>query len=222
MDYVNYCPPAMVERIRGADFRQADASDLFNALARGASIDCQIAAIEAVAKRLDGDSDVSVVATFCMAVATNAPQLEPETREAVREAYLRMPYSPAIASAYFGALREAKIDITDHLKRRFRENWDFQRLDETAATWHYYLYLASLDQPGALERLADKVAAMENPTEVTHLLNSLAKLPNPGVDAVLERYLGDKRRAEGVSGPGLEVGKNVEILLMMRKERGWR
>jgi hypothetical protein len=49
MDFVDYCPPAIVARIRAADLRSDENSDLFSYIASGSTLDCQIYALKAVA-----------------------------------------------------------------------------------------------------------------------------------------------------------------------------
>ena len=98
------------------------------------------------------------------------------------------------------------------------EDWSFPHPRKNAATWHYYLYLASLDEPGALKKLADKISATEDGNDVTHLLQSLSELRVDGVEDILKLYANDTRRARGVEGPGQLVSKSVALFLRMREE----
>jgi hypothetical protein len=157
-----------------------------------------------------------VVGDFCGSVATYARFLDPEIRDSVAAAYRRMPYSDAIAMAYFDGLRQTGIDLRDRLLGRFREDWSFAQPRLNAATCLYYLYLASLGEPGALDRLAEKIAATKDGNDATNLLRSLADLRAPGVAEVLRRYADDQRRADDPEGPGMTIAENVKLFLSMR------
>jgi hypothetical protein len=159
-----------------------------------------------------------VIDDFANSVATYARFMDRDGIAAVREAYLRVPYDPAIALNYFLGLREPGIDLRSHLRLKVVPDWSFTDPRQDAATWHYYIYLATLGEPGALEALADKVAATEDGNDVTNLLASLAELKLKEVDAILRSYAEDQRTADGVEGPGLPISANVELWLMMRED----
>ena len=219
MDYVDACPMVVVERIRQADLSNAENSTLFSWIASKSALECQGSALQAIADRLNERSDPTVIDDFCGSVATYARFLTPEVTARVKAAYLRFPYSDAIAMNYFLGLRQGRIDIRDQLRDRVVEAWDFEQPRRDAATWHYYLYLASLGEPGALDRLARKIAATGNGNDATNLLASLSELNADGVDAVLKSYAEDQRTADGTEGPGLPISDNVKLWLMMRQSQ---
>lgn len=217
MNYVDICPPAVVAQIQAADLRQSAASDLFSWVEERVDRPCMLATIEAIAARMGPEADLSVVNIFCNTVATYARKLDMAQKGVIQAAYLRMPHDPSISFNYFLALRLTGIDIRDDLRGRIRSDWSFAGPRDAAQTWDYFLYLASLEETGALEALADKIARTESGNDVVLLLESLAELPGPGVEAVISDYLNDPRSTDGVEGPGMSVGKNAELLLTMRK-----
>jgi hypothetical protein len=217
MDFVAICPPAVVDRVRETDLTAAAGSTLFSWIASQSELQCQIAALEAVAKRLKSTSHPQVIDDFAASAATYARFLTPEVVDAVRVAFEHVPYSEAIAANYFLALRLNRIDLRDHLRAKVREDWSFEHPNLNAATWHYYMYLASLGETGALERLAGKIADTANGNDATNLLQSLSELKAEGVDEVLRSYLGDKRTADATEGPGPTIAESVRNFLMMRE-----
>ncbi|WP_102108676.1 hypothetical protein [Oceaniglobus roseus] len=216
MSYADICPPMVAARIAEADTRSYDSRNLITWVEENSDRQCAVAALEAVAGRIGPDSDLAVIDLFCNAVASYARMLDDAQKAAIREAYLRIPYNPAISFNYFLGLRNTGIDIRDRLKGKVGIDWSFESPRRNAQTWDYYLYLARLGEPGALEALADKIAATDSGNDVTLLLMSLNELPGPEVTAVLERYGDDARTADGVSGPGLPISQNVAIMLALR------
>ncbi len=216
MNYVDVCPPAVVYEIEKADPRLSDSSGLILWVASHAERPCTLAAIEAVARRLMPDSDLTVIDLFCNAVASYADLLDANQKAVIREAYLRFPYQPAISFNYFLGLREARIDLREEFRGKIAIDWTFASPNNDAQTWDYYLYLAALDEPGALEALAAKIAETGNGNDVTLLLMSMAELPGRGVDEILKRYASDQRTADGVNGPGLTIAANVRLMLANR------
>jgi hypothetical protein len=216
MDYVDVCPPAVVTAIREADLRSYDSRNLITWAETEAGRDCAVAALDAVAQRLSPDSDLAVIDLFWNAVATYAPMLDADQTETVRLAYMRVPYNPDLSFNYFLGLRNTGIDIRGRLRNRVPIDWRFTSTRRNAATWDYYLYLASLDEPGALKALARKIAETESGNDVTQMLRSLSDLRVAGVDDILKSYADDPRRADGVSGPGLPISTNVELMLLRR------
>jgi hypothetical protein len=216
MDYVDVCPPSVVQAIREADLRSYDSRNLITWAETEAGRGCAVAALDEVARRLTPDSDLAVIDLFWNAVATYAPMLDADQIETVRLAYLRIPYDPALSFNYFLGLRNTGIDIRGRLRNRVPINWNFTSTRRDAQTWDYYLYLASLNEPGALAALAAKIADTASGNDATQMLRSLSDLRVDGVDAILKGYAGDPRRADGVSGPGLPLSKNIELMLMRR------
>jgi hypothetical protein len=216
MDFADYCPPIVVERVQKADLASAENSGLFSWIANEAELECQVHAIKAVAERLTADSHPQVIDDFSNSVATYARLLPPEAVASIRAAYLRFPYFEANASDYFAALRLTGIDIRGHLKGKIREDWAFTQPRRDAATWHYYMYLASLGEPGAIDALAAKIAETDNGNDATNLLQSLSELKAEGVTEVLRLYENDLRRADDPEGPGMTIAESVAVFLQMR------
>lgn len=216
MDFADYCPPVVVERVQHADLASGENRGLFSWIASEAELECQVHAVKAVADRLDAESHPQVIDDFSRSVATYARLLTPEAVASVQAAYLRFPYLEAYADGYFAGLRLTGIDIRDRLRGRIREDWSFTHPRRDAATWHYYLYLASLGEPGALDALAAKIADTDNGNDATNLLQSLSELKAEGVDEVLALYLNDTRRADDPEGPGLMIAESVRIFMQMR------
>ena len=216
MNYIDICPPAVVYQIQEADLRSAASSNLITWVEVNSDRQCAIAALEAVAGRLTADSNLSVIDLFCNAVASYARALDADQKAIIRAAYLRFPYRPDISFNYFLGLRKARIDVRDDLRDKVGIDWTFASPRRDAQTWDFYLYLATMEEPGALEALASKIAETKSGNDVTLLLMSLADLPGKGVDDILKSYANDQRTAEGVNGPGLPIAANVGLLLMMR------
>jgi hypothetical protein len=210
------CPDNVREHIQSADLTSSESSTLFAWIAEHSPLECQVHAVGAVAERLGADSDPQVIDDFCAAAATYARFLEPEDRTKVRDAYTRFPYDRSIALNYFGGLRSNLIDIRAQLIGKIQEDWTFENPRRDAATWHYYLYLASLDTPGAYEALRKKLADTENGNDLTNLLKSLAELETPRTKDILLEYREDMRTADGPVGPAMTVSETVKILLNNR------
>lgn len=218
MAFVDSCPPIVVERVMRVDLGSSENSELFTWIAGQAPLDCQVQAVVAIAGRLNRDSHPQVIADFASSVGTYARFFTPLALEQIKHAYLRVPYSDAIALNYFTGLRLTGIDIRDHLSSRVREDWSFTHPRTDAATWHYYLYLVSLGTPGALDRIAQKIAKTENGNDATNLLESLSEVPGKDITALLRTYENDSRTSDGTEGPGPMISENVKVWLMMRGE----
>lgn len=216
MNYVDICPPAVVYQIQQADLRSSDSSNLITWVEQNSDRQCTVAAIEAIAGRLGADSDLSVIDLFCNAVASYARMLNDDQKAIIRAAYLRFPYNPAISFNYFLGLRENHIDLRDALRDKVGIDWNFVSPRRNAQTWDYYLYLATMGEPGALEALAAKIADTKGGNDVALLLESLSDVPGKGVDDILKTYADDQRTDDNVSGPGLPIADTVRNLLMIR------
>ena len=207
------CPPEVVARIDSVDLSTSESSELFSWIAERSTLDCQVDSLCAVAERLDGTSDLQVVGEFCGAVATYARFIEPEGKRKIAEAYRRIPYESSLAMNYFAGLRSTGIDLRDHLEGQVPEDWTFTHPRREAATWHHYLYRASLDEDEAYAALAKKIADTQDGNDVTNLLKSLAELGGEGVRGILEGYLSDTRHADGPDGPGPLISETAKQLL---------
>lgn len=210
------CPPAVVRQVLTADLAAEENHDLFDWIFETATADCGLAALPAIARRLDDASHPRVVEAFASAVADFARFLPREAIATITEAFRRIPFSEEIAPTCFLALRKTGIDIRPLLKGRIAEDWSFAVPDANATTWYYYLYLASLGEPGALDALAGKIARTEDGQTVWIMLQSLNNLPGDAVTAVLRRYADDPRPLVGVHGPTSAVGKVLAVLLRSR------
>lgn len=217
MDYVSLCPPSVIEIIEGANLESAESIPLFSRIESVASLDCQVAAVGAIADRLTPYSHPQAMDDFFEAVGRYAAILPPEEVSAVRDAYMRLPYQPLLAVNYFWGLRATDIDLRGRLKGRVFEDWSFTDPLKNAATWHYMMYLAALGDTSALAALAAKIAATENGNDATNFLSSLSELDAPGVEEILLRYANDPRTADGPVGPGAPISENIKLFLMMRE-----
>lgn len=215
MDYVDICPPAVVERVQITDLESDDASDLLSWVEQQGNMACTVAVVAAIAERLPSRSPPSVVDSFASSVATYGDQLDRDELAQVRNAYLRVSYSPSISHNYFLGLRLTHIDIRDHLRMKVRIDWSFSHPRKDAATWDYYLYLASLGDQDALADIAAKIAKTENGNEVGTYLASLAETKLPGVEAILRQYENDPRKVDGANGPTAPLSDMVKVWLLM-------
>jgi hypothetical protein len=218
MDYVNICPPAIVYRIQEADLKSSSSSGLLTFVQGAADRRCVLAATEAVARRITPLTDPQVFGAFANTVASYASDFEPDQIPVIREAYLHYPYNRKIAGEYFAGLRRTGIDLRKELRNKVRPDWSFATPYSDGDTWDYYMYLASLNEPGALEALAAKIADTTDGNDVTLFLTSLADLPGPEVEAVLNRYAHDTRTADGVEGPAMSLADTVAHLMSMRSQ----
>lgn len=207
------CPPVVVERLAAADLTAEQDPALFSWVAENAPIPCQVAAVVAVADRLGPASHPLVISDFCGSVATYARFLDDDAKAAVRAAYLRIPYDRAYHASYFLGLRATGIDLRDHLRGAVIEDWRFEHPRRDAEAWHHALYLASLGDADAYDRIARKIAATPNGNDATNFLKSLAELRTPEARAILRTYADDMRRADGPEGPELTIAETVAILL---------
>jgi len=207
------CPPAVIQHVQTVDLAASENSDLFSWIAENSSLECQVHSLVAVAERLDDTSHAQVIDDFCGSVATYARFLEPEAKEKIKLSYLRFTYYPSIAMNYFNGLRYSQIDTRPQLKGTIKEDWTFNHPRQKAETWHYYMYLASLDEPGAYEALEKKLAAIKNGNDLTNLIKSLADLRTERTKNILLQYSKDTRRADSPVGPGQMIAETVSILL---------
>lgn len=208
-----HCPPAVVQKVAAADLAAASTNGLFSWVSTHGDLRCQVMALMEVARRIDARAHLSVVDDFCSSAATYARFLNEEMRARLRDAYQQMPYDASIHFAWFTGLRMNRIDIRAQHQGRIIENWSFTHPRRDAETWHYYLYLASLDTPGAYEKLADKIAATKDGNDATNLLKSFADLRTPQAKAILMLYANDPRRADGPERPELPISETIKLLL---------
>lgn len=207
------CPPAVIEYVQKVNLASSENSELFSWIATNASLECQVDSLGAVAERLDDLSHPQVIDDFCASAATYARFLTPEMKKKVRAAYLRFPYYQSTAMNYFNGLRYNQIDVRSHLIGKITEDWTFKHPRLNAATWHYYLYLASLEDPDAYEALKKKLAATVSGNDATNLIKSLAEVRTERTKKILLQYRQDTRRAEGPEGPEQTIAETVSLLL---------
>lgn len=219
MEFVEICPPVVVERVRAADLASIDSAGLLDWVARESSQRCEILSVPEVADRLNAESHPSALRAFLDGVASYGQHFSPEARERIRQAYLRIPYNGFYGNAYFAGLRHTGIDLRAEIREWFVEDWSFtDPFDPGAATWQYYLYLASLDEPGALDRLARKIAETSYGNDVGLMLRSLHSLEHPGVTEILRSYINDTRHRDGMTGPGMPIAEYARLLIQFRSE----
>lgn len=209
------CPPAVIEYVQTVNLSSSKNSSLFSWIATNSPLECQIDSLTTVAKRLNHLSHPQVINDFCSSVATYARLLKPQTKEIIKEAYLRFPYQKSIALNYFNGLRYNQIDIRPYLKKKIIEDWSFKQPRLNAETWHYYLYLASLEEPGAYKALERKLDTTTNGNDATNLIKSLADLKTERTKNILLRYKQDTRHSDGPVGPGPTIAETVSTLLMV-------
>jgi hypothetical protein len=207
------CPEEVIKHVRSVDLTDDENASLFAWIAGKAPLDCQVHCVTEVADRIDATSHPEVIADFCSAAATYARLLEPESVVKVKAAYLRFNYDKNIHSNYFLGLRYNRIDLRNELSGKIEPDWSFTNPRKDAETWHYYLYLASLDAPGAYEALNKKIAGTISGNDVTNLLKSLADLKTEGARKILLNYKGDKRTSDTAVGPGPPISETVSGIL---------
>lgn len=208
------CPPNVIEYVQTVNLASSENSGLFSWIASNSQLECQVHSLKAVAERIGALSHPQVIDDFCASVATYARFLTPQAKVSIKDAYLRFHYHKSIAMNYFNGLRYTQIDIRPHLMGKITDDWTFEHPRLNAETWHYYLYLASLEEPGAYKALEKKLAATKNGNDATNLLKSLADLRTENTKNILLQYREDTRRAEGPEGPELMIAETVSILLM--------
>lgn len=220
MDFIDVCPPIVVERLMNIDLTSSENAPLFSWVAEQSSLNCQIQSVIVVASKLNANSHPQIISDFCGSVATYSGFFTPLAIDQIKQAYLRVPYYESIAPSYFIGLRDTKIDIRDHIKTIVGEpDWSFTHPRKNAATWHYYLYLASLHEPGAIDALAQKISDTRNGNDATNLLESLSQLKGQHVTKVLKQYENDDRHADGTNSPALKISENVKFWLENRPEK---
>jgi hypothetical protein len=207
------CPPELVTRIQSADLTSDTNGSRVSSLPAGTSRECAVELIVGLAPRLDATSHRFVVQDWCVAVATDANTLSPSDKQTIRDAYLRFPYNESISLDYFNGLRYSGIDVRSQLAGKIPDDWQFSHPRKGAETWHYYKYLASLDQPGAYDALAAKLAATRNGNDLTNLVTDFAEIGTDKAKAIVLHYAGDSRRSNAPNGPGMTVAETVKFLL---------
>ena len=136
MDFIDVCPPNVVQVVETADLGQSENGDLFSWIAGEAPLDCQVMALSKVADRMGKASHPQVIDDFSASAATYSRFLKPRDIERIASAYRRMEYHDFIAANYFNGLRQNRIDIRDKLRRHVQEDWSFAHPRQAgAATW---------------------------------------------------------------------------------------
>lgn len=204
----------MFDRLQSTDLTSSDSSNLFNNLANE-TIECQVEALRLIASRLDATSHPLVIGDFCSTAATLSRFLPPDAISDIKSAYLRFPYHEPIHVHYFHGLRLNHIDLRPHLAGKLTDDWSFNHPRQNAQTWHHHLYLASLGDPDAYTRLAEKIATTTDGNDATNLLKSLAELATAAAKDILLRYANDPRRADGPDGPAMKISETVALLLQL-------
>ena len=207
------CSQEVLDHVESADLTSSESSDLSSWIAENSELECQVHCVGLVAQRLDAMSDLQVVGDFCGSVATYARFLEPEAKGHIEGAYLRVRDDSSISTNYFTGLRYSQIDIREHVKDRVPEDWTFTHPRRDAATWHYHLYLASLEESESYDLLEKKLEETQNGNDATNLIKSLGDLKTERTQSILEKYRTDQRTADDPVGPGPKIADTVELLL---------
>ncbi len=208
-----HCPPEVVDIVRSVDLTLSTSTEVFSQIASSNERACEAEAMVAIAARIDASADDQVRSMFCSETGTYARFFSDEDRATIEAAYRRIPYVEHNAKSYFIGLQYNRIDIRDHLRGKIREDWSFTSPDHHAQTWFHFMYLASMDEPGAYGALERKIGATRSGNDVFLLLTSLSSLHTPRTKAILERYRDEKRLTDGADGPGAPVGTLIRITL---------
>ncbi len=223
MNSNDICPPEILTKIKSIDFSTDEGSSLSSwiydtlRIKHPKNTECIMFSIGLIADRLDHKTHAAVVRDFGGHVGTYARFLKPETLSKIKAAYLRLPYYVDEAKFYFIGLRLGSIDIREKLRKEIKEDWSFTT--HQAPTWHYYLYLASLNEPNALDKISKKVAEIKNGNETSHFLRDLIESKIKGVRKILTQYLEDERHTDGPNGPGAKISEIVKIHLQFLEEK---
>lgn len=210
------CPPHLAVEIRQIDMTLQDNGRTISEIIDKSFLNthCIEAMLVTVAKKINASTDQLVLSNFLSSVATHHRILSDHAKSLIKDAILRGGYRESTAFYYFLALRYNRIDIRDHLEDNIIENWSFTHPRAgNAATWHYYLYLASLKEPSAIEALEKKIACTTSGNAVTIFLKSLYDLQSQEAFNVLLKYKDDMRRAHAPEGEGMTIAETVKIYL---------
>ncbi len=214
-EIIDHCSQPVAAEVRALQPGAPDGADILLDLmeTRGLSVDCNRAVLGYLAGRLGNTATLGFVTDYFYYANQLAEGNAPEVREAIGRAALAVDFGqmPDAAVSVFTALRANRIDIRPALGRTFSEDWSFS--SPADPTWQYYIYLADLGTPGAIEALAAKIATTLYGNDVALLLSSLATVHREEARRVLESYLDDQRHADGVNGPGLSIAMTVKLLL---------
>ena len=212
----NACPTNLAAEIRQIDITHQDRGRTISEIVDKSFLNhlCIEAMLVTIAKKINASTDQLVLSNFLSSVTTHHTILSDNAKNPIKEAILRGGYRQSIALYYFTALRYNRIDIRDALQDKIIENWSFNHPRAgNAATWHYYLYLASFKEPGAIEALEKKIACTTSGNDVTNLLKSLYDLQSKEAFNVLLQYKDDMRRADAPEGEGMTIAETVKIYL---------
>jgi hypothetical protein len=207
------CPPVVIEYVQSVDLTSSDNSNVFSWIASNSTLACQIESLSTVADRLNAISHTQVIDDFCASAATYSRFLDETAKEKIKQAYIRIPYDKSIALNYFNGLRYNSIDIRPFLFVHMQQDWSFKHPRQNAETWHYFLYLASLDEEGAYDAIEKKLDSTLDGNDATNLIVSLADLKTEQTKHILLKFAKDMRHADGPEGPELTIAETVKILL---------
>lgn len=216
MNLQNECPPNLAVEIRQIDVTLQDSGQIISEIVDKSFLNahCIEAMLVTIAKKINALTDQLVLSNFFSSLATHHKILSDNAKSQIKEGILRARYMQSIAAYYFTALRYNQIDVRDYLQDKIIEDWSFTHpRAENAATWHYYLYLASLNEPGAIEALDKKIAITASGNDVTNLLTSLYDLKSEEAFDILLKYKDDMRRADAPEGEGMSISETVKIYL---------
>lgn len=214
-DVDSECPPELAAQIRAANLAVESTGQLIGDLNGGGStVRCQSLLIVELGSRVASEAVHSeVMREWLGSVATYSRFFDDDDRQKLTAVYAGMPANSEHMFTYYSSLVVARIDIRDRLRGSVDLDWNVGERPRESETWQHMLYLASFDEPGALDAIAGKIAATPSGHTVTILLQSLGTVRTDAVREVLQRYADDTRRADGSSGPGPTIAQTVEGLL---------
>lgn len=225
-DYGTSCSPETLKKARSIDLRTDEANTFFRDRFNGGDAkgeECVRELIHLVSERIEASTHYSLRDGYYGTVATYARFLPKDTMAAVEAAYLRTGFDRENSRSYFLGLRATRIDLRAFLKTRVgKDDWSSfsgpsANATEDATTWYYYVYLASLETPGALEAIERKVRATKSGNDVANLLTDLAELKSTpakaGVRRILASFANDPRHTDGPNGPGMKLSQAIPLEL---------
>jgi hypothetical protein len=221
-DYGTSCSPEVLKKAWAVDLRADEANTFFRDRFKASNAKgekCALELVHLLSERIDASTYAPLRDGYYGTVATYARFLAKDTMAAVEAAYLRTGFDRENSRSFFLGLREARIDLRAFLKTRVgKDDWSSfsgpsASSTEDATTWYYYVYLASLETPGALEAIERKVRATQSGNDVANLLRDLAELKTspakPAVRRLIASFANDPRRTDGPDGPGLKLSEAI-------------
>lgn len=223
MDYYPHltetCPSGYAEEAQQSDltkFTMDFVLDRAQTEWRTVSAECRNALVAYFAKDIGPQTEINNLRSWLRGIADYAGDMPSDLKADIREAILRIPFQENLASTYFSALRRQNIDIRDELAQRIETDPAYASLATGSGSdaWHYTVYLAAMQTPGAYDRLDRMVAGMTDSGDVYGAIVSLQeRLGTPQARQIAEQYADDPRILYGPSNKGSPLGKIVRVIL---------